>query len=80
VLELAAQAVVERDEAGAFGQRAAVLDRRDEVVPGDELKRAPEDLELGGEVAGRDGEDRPWRRDGLRSDVVVTDCDEDDAR
>jgi hypothetical protein len=79
-VDLAAQAVVEGDDARALRERMLARDRREQVVARDELPRAAEQLELCAERADRDGEDRPWASRRLGGDVVVTDREEDEAR
>jgi len=76
-LELAAEPVVEGDDAGALGQRGFSGDRCEQVVPRHELERAADQLELGGEPGGRHGKDRPRLGRRLGRDIVVADREED---
>ena len=72
-LELAAEAIVEGDYAGALRQRALARDGREQVVSRDELERATDELELRGESYRRDRKDRARLGGRLGRDVVVAD-------
>ncbi|MDX6488115.1 MAG: hypothetical protein QOK13_730, partial [Gaiellaceae bacterium] len=65
-LGLAAEPVVEGDDAAQLGQGAFTGDGAEQVVARDELVRPPEQLELRGQAVDRDGKDgaRLLRRPG----------------
>jgi hypothetical protein len=79
-LALAAEAVVEGDGAGPLGERRLAGRGCDELVAGDELPRAAEELELRTQAVRGDGEDRARLARRLCRDVVVTDGEEYEAR
>jgi hypothetical protein len=79
-LGLAAEAVVEGDDARALRQRDLARDRCEQLVARDEFVRAANQLELRGESVDRDREDRARLGRRLGRDVVVTDGEEDEAR